>query len=249
MHKLKAITVFTCCILSFSISGCVTQKEYDDLEKRLTAVEERLNISNENPIAIEDSSISNGEINQNDVESAASDEYIYVIDDMSVDEIVEECFYYFNNLPSEGQSFDEYEKTLKVQPPKSYGNGRYVFNEIDRAKAPEKDIIESVSVEITSNLDGSIHIDRNYVYVNVELWIKDYDKAVAVYESLKTKLEPFYYSTIENKGSSEWKLSGYYDPINGDGSAGGMGVNEIVAIYKKDDCFNISTAKITNVLE
>lgn len=133
----------------------------------------------------------------------------YAIDSLSVDEILEECEYYFSNSP-EGKTREEYQKTLKVAPLKKYTDKDTLNFAYPAPRDSDKDTITSISVTgSTITMDGSFRNQKGYYSVRIDMSIHDYDRAAAIYEALlkRAKDSSRLYNMKEYKHDTQWSAT------------------------------------------
>lgn len=225
MRKTKIIALLiVCCTI---ISGCVSKSDYETLEKRVETLEKLLNEQNavntekddvKNEIsAKEDNGRPETTLPHDDV--ANQESIIYSVDNMSEQEILEECNYYFNNLPFKGESYDEYRKTMKAAPlDTSIAESTYFIFTNDSYGIPDEDYIRTIRVDgIITQMDGTIGFQEQMpIIVNIELVIHKYEKAEKIYDLLYDQLSPMFNdslekesSVIDSRESTYWYAQGY----------------------------------------
>jgi len=179
----KRVVLLTFLVVSFCMTGCVSDAEYKALEGRVAYLEEQLAAKEASTIVKAESFSDQKEDSEELVTSETA--YTYRIDDLSDQKVVEECQYYFNNIPYQGESYDDYMATLKATPVNSqndYGVAyRFYENSIDD-RSIDCDAITDIGVIGTqTEMDGSIGYSNNYYGVSVKMTIRDYDRAANIY--------------------------------------------------------------------
>ena len=160
------------------------------------------------PLDIKDSEIQI----EMDAESGSFDDGVYSLSEMNAAQIVEEFIYYFNDFPYEGQTYEEYETTMKVRPnnPKSESLS-YTFGD-GILREPKEDCILSISMGgTTMQMDGSIGLKKaqsadgiTYFESRVSAYICDYEKANAVFELLYEYFLSQYPTLTKETENTDW---------------------------------------------
>lgn len=228
----------------FFLVGCSSDSKYDELEKRVSYLENQLGMK----YSDSDATGNNSSETINDVtetveaaEETASDEaYSYVIDSLSDNDVVNECKYYFENVPSQGESFDDYYATLKVKPVKAYTDSgvdcQFYDISIDNEQT-EHDVITSIRILGTqTEMDGSIGYSDDYYGVRVDMIIQDYSRASNIYSQLFDIVSTSGKFTEINdvRDSTNW----YADAMFWTSDSGAIGVN-LISMDKQDNEYNI----------
>ena len=182
----KRMVLLTFLVVSLCVTACVSDAEYKALEGRVAYLEEQLAAKEASTIVKAESFSDQKEDSEELVTSETA--YTYRIDDLSDQKVVEECQYYFNNIPYQGESYDDYMATLKATPVNSqndYGVAyRFYENSIDD-RSIDCDAITDIGVIGTqTEMDGSIGYSNNYYGVSVKMTIRDYDRAANIYAML-----------------------------------------------------------------
>ncbi len=157
------------------------------------------------------------------------DESIYSLEGMSSDEILEVVKKTMENKPVTGQSYDEYSASCIIEPTYSYAYVSDINSSVDN--------IPSISVvNLSTQMDGTIACyDGKQVQIIVSLVIKDYDKAVDVYNKLYDYLSPTYQNPRNYTEGTSWRGAGDYsiDEWNS------IGVN-FVGLSRNDNYYYIT---------
>nr|WP_027871159.1 hypothetical protein [[Eubacterium] cellulosolvens] len=185
---------YNCAILLFLLSsfffcGCASNSEYEALERRVTTLEERLGVTSDKNMQKNEPM---NDINGEQAIVSPESSYTYDIDEMTAEKVVETYQYYYNNIPKQGSSFDDYYATLKVKPVKTSDTSIFCqfYDENDKT-IPERDVIKSISIgNIEAEMDRTIgYGDTGYFTVNIDLIIHDYDKAVDIYNGFFNQID------------------------------------------------------------
>lgn len=215
-------TVLTVGML-FPIAGCVSQKQYDELEQRVAALEnDRNNTSTVDSISPTTEIVSNTDASAIDeTEESTPEEVagIYSLDDMSSEEIVNLILTYVAT-PSEGSTDDDFVARFPDDPYGSFSSGN--GGGIDFPSGTYRDTvyasnyIDYVQWYYSYNMDGTIMIDNSNSLISVMVRISEYDKAVAIYEALSEVAYATYGDLQESEDGSHWGLYDFeyswYDP-------------------------------------
>lgn len=254
MNKKNLVCMVVFSILSLSLAGCVKDSDYKALEERVATLEDKMEAMNEQDIPQIDNSQSveknddndNSELVIND--NMISEECFFLIDDMSVDDIIIEVEKYLNNKPNKGGSYEEYAKSFKYEPVVVEGYDgvmNYKFYNSEYLLSSDKDAITEVVVSgLAPQMDGSIgYGDNTLLYptitIEVSFCLHDYDKAVEVYDRLFNELSPRYENIRDQRETTNWGSSGSFR-INDRSS---MGVS-IVSMEKRNDCYFLRTSAV-----
>ncbi len=248
-QKLVTICLLGCLIMS----GCSSKNNNKELEDRISELENELNSLKNSQEDASDNNDTVGDIetdeiiNTDDKDSEAleseEDQFSYYIDGLSVDEILEECNYCFNNVPKEGQTFDEYKASLHAIPIK-YDDGYELDYKFTKDSVysfePSKDIISEIIVRGTKEeMDGSIgYNDDHMMVISVSVYVADYDKATALYDNLFNQLSPKFESVQDQREGKRWSASGMFwdnNHIKGESA-------EIVSLEKTTNGYILKTS-------
>ncbi len=225
----KAKLVLIVLVFSLILCGCISKSDYDALEKRIENIENII-MNEQKEIKTENDDLHNevksDEEKEQPLYSSSHDDLkqpliVYPIDDMSEQEIVKECEYYFNNLPFKGESYEEYRKTMKVAPIESNDTGEentcFVFVN-DLYGVSDEDYIRTIRVDgLLTQMDGTIGFPEEMpiVFVNIEMIIHNYEKAANVYGLLFEQLSPRFnsasekeQSVLDSRESTHWYAQG-----------------------------------------
>lgn len=250
MNKKSLVSVVIISILSLSLAGCVKDSDYKALEERVTNLENKLETMNSSENQENDSNHTENynEESQLPIEdNTISEECFYLIDDMSVDEIISEVEKYLNNKPNKGDSYENYANSFKYSPivVEEYEVMNYRFYNSEYLLSSEKDAITEVKVSgLAPQMDGTIGYGNNdllnpVITIEVSFCLHDYDKAVEIYDRLFNELSPQYQNVRDQRETTNWGSSGSYR-INDTST---MGVT-IVSMEKRNDCFYLRTSAV-----
>ncbi len=222
MHRVTKTFMGILTVSATLLCGCVSQSDYNELVSRVEYLESLHNVEKETSASTETFAPASEETVMTEDNKEDENIYLYYIDSMSAEEVATECEYYFNNLPYKGESYEEYEGTMKVTPIIStywnYSDGiyyKFYTAEIgQKIEPPMKDIIKSINIYgIYPQMDGSIGFgDNTYnpvATVRVELWISDYDKAAEIYDLLFDYSLPNYQPNEREFGRSDSAVRDY----------------------------------------
>ena len=141
----------------------------------------------------------------------------YYIDDLSSDEIVNECMTILNNIPENGQTIEQYESSLKFLPLDTsideYFMYYYFSKEHDPHRSfPSKSAVTYISgANIGTQMDGTLALRSDqYHWMTIELCITDYETASAVYDSLFSTLSPLYTDIDDSRDGTNWRAYAMY---------------------------------------
>ena len=139
--------------------------------------------------------------------------YVYNIGSMTVDEIIAECEYYFQDIPYQGQSYEEYKQTMKV-PPTSTADNSMVYSFMDQTDpynysyTPEHDAIYQIRVKGTrEEMDGTIGFSDTYCSIEIQMYIMDYTRASVIYERLLSQMIEKGMECRESRNGTHWSAS------------------------------------------
>ena len=228
----KAVAfIFSCIILS----GCVSDSEFRELEERVSALENQVGINELSSSELDESNTHNDDSQERDDSS-----FTYFIDSLSDSEVVEECEYYFYNIPDQGESFDTYYSCLKAVPVNTFeDNGvecQFYDNRIMN-EPTDRDVITWIRILGTqSEMDGNIGYCMDYYGVTIGMIITDYDRAAYIYDALYNSIVNEYYFEIDDRrDSTTWDTSAMF--LKGEGM-GGFGVHPL-EMTKANDGFHL----------
>lgn len=240
----KRITILLSFFLMFLLVGCSSDSKYDELEKRVRYLENQLGMkySDSDATGNDSSEIINDatETVEAAEETTSEESYSYVIDSLSDNDVVNECKYYFENIPSQGESFDDYYATLKAKPVIAYNDCgvecQFYDNSIDKEQT-EHDVITSIGILGTqTEMDGSIGYSDNYYGVRVNMIIQDYSRASNIYSQLfDIVLASGKFTGINDvRESTRWNA----DAMFWTSDSGAMGVT-LISMEKQVNGYNI----------
>ncbi len=208
------------CVL---LAGCVSEREYAELESRVKKLEEIINVDSlqDDSLTKPDLNIttSNSAIEEKDDSEEIQSSYTYSIGNLSNEEVIKECQYYYENVPYQGEPYDEYYKTLKVPPVRTYeefGVNCQFYDSANSFDNPEQDVITDIRIQNSqTEMDGTIGYTGYYYTVIVEMIIKDYDRAANIYDGLYNLIISDDYSEIEDdRSSTTWRSFGMFRYID-----------------------------------
>lgn len=221
-------------ILILSLTGCVSDKEYKDLEARVSYLESQLGVDNSNSEANQNADESDADANEENVDSTASDSdesqkeaYTYYIDSLSTDEIVSACEKISVNIPSQGQTYESYLSSFDATPVtyseyENFEGGaiNILFRDENNYEQPTRDAILEVDVEgVQKEMDGTIGHAGSYYQISTDMVILDYDKAVEIYDKLfnSAVLRSNISDINDDRASTSWKASCHFQVSSNSG--------------------------------
>lgn len=181
--------------------------------------------------------------------------FLYSLEGLSADEIVDECNIYLDNTLNSNQPDTDYEKAFRIKPMSSEdsenGNDAVYYRFIPVYGTtfncnPGLDLIKRIDVSRGSgavNPEMSEYDDWKRMSVRIDLDIQDRDKAIQIYEKLYDQLAPFYENSFEIRDDMFWTSSGGF--WNEDNSLR-LQV-QLVCLTEHDDSYSISVTKWHNV--
>ena len=241
------------------LPGCNSSGKIAELESRVAHLENLLDV---NATTADAGKQDPAESKTTDklVESTApeitdNNEYACPLDTKTADEIVSLCDKMLSNLPQQGQSPENYEKSLIVKPIQSYSlDYELLYEFVDYSQRIERDTLFKIGVSgIQKEMDGSIGYDSSYVGngrcridMELDMVIKEYERAAALYDKLFTSLAHEYNETrvgpsgiVQEKNGTIWSS---YASVTESGEIGFK-----LEMEKIEDGFYIAVKKI-NVL-
>ena len=226
-------------LLGLGLSGCGSDAKYKELEERVAKLESVVGVNNSNETE-QETSIHNTQAAENAVYEEKQYEGVYFMDDLSGQEVVAECEYFFDNIPKKGSSYEEYFATFKVTPKYTRTDGEYLecifYNPSDGGCY---DIINELIIKGTqTEMDGSIGYIDNRISVTIIMTVHDYEKAVSIYEGLYDVVVNEYVQDIEEeKRATTWVVNGIEN--------GRQRVN-LLSMSKRESGYNISATYYIN---
>lgn len=187
----KLISILLLSGIMLSLSGCVSQKDYKDLEKRVEYLEQQQNTAQSTTIEttniIQTSSID--ETTESTIISNEKDTY-WSLEGMTAEEIYAECKEIFNTIPKQGgKTLDEYFDCLKYKP-----NNRdltiWSFDDYDNDKNDYyKNHIWILQIHgLQEEMDGTIGYKNKdsdsglWVSTSIKLRVSDYNIVKQIYD-------------------------------------------------------------------
>lgn len=230
MKKIICIGVIGALVLS--ICGC-SDDRYDELERRVSALEERLAESSSIETQIVDTATTAA---KGDVSESSSDVLagaVYDLSNMSAREIVDLVSYYIDNRPKQGDSYDDVYARLKIQPIYfSHDNSSISIRYRDNFYVNNDDENEDIYDEVTSisygnarpSMNGStIDVPDPYFKTNIGFTIQDYSRAEEIFDLLAEFFSNASYTSdvnVRRDNGTVWEITFMTDF---DGVIGGTG--------------------------
>lgn len=232
------------------LAGCVSDSKYNALEKRVSYLEEQMGTRYSDTDAQNDdiSESSNSGTSENIVSEDEEHEdvtktgsYSYIIDALSDADVVNECKFYFENIPVQGESYDDYYASFKAIPVNTYNDYgvecQFYDNSISREQT-NHDVITSIRIWGTqTEMDGSIGYSNNCYGVCVTMIIQDYSRASNIYGQLFDIVSASGKFTELNdvRDSTRWNANAMFWTSD----SGAMGV-DLMTMEKQDNGYNLS---------
>ena len=230
----KVLVMFLSCIL---LSGCVSNSEFRELEQRVSYLEDQLGTYESYDYdSREDEAVENV---QDDKSSDSS--YSYYIDELSDSEVLEECKYYFYNIPTQGESFEDYYSSLRATPVNTFEDFgvecQFYDNRINN-EPTDRDVLTDIRIPGTqAEMDGSIGYNTDHYGVTISMIIKDYDRAANIYDGLyEIIVNDYYYDINDRRDSTSWRTSAMF--LKGE-TLGGFGV-DVLSMEKGSNGFKLT---------
>jgi hypothetical protein len=179
-----------------SVTSCVSQAQYDELEQRVASLESQVNAT----ASSETDAIAGTSENATEaVESVSSN--VWSLDGMTSDEIANLIFD-LTAIPEEGSSVDDYLVRIQASPEESYSASSFTFTDCysDQTNDASNYIIY-LSSGIDYNMDGTIHIPTDqYIAPQITLSFSDFETASSVYNALHDYVNNNYVRVGESNG-------------------------------------------------
>lgn len=181
--------------------------------------------------------------------------FLYSLEGLSADEIVEECNIYLNNKLNSSQSDSDYEKVFKVRPmsmeesDNSYDAVYYRFIPVFGTAFncnPGLDLIKRINVSRGSGEPQpgfEAYAEWKRMSVSIDLDIQDREKAIQVYEKFYEQLAPLYENSFEIRDDTYWSSAGSFWNEDHTLSSG----VQLVCLAEHDDSYDIFVIKWHNV--
>lgn len=241
----RITTLLLSSVLAFLLVGCVSDSKYDELEKRVSYLEDQLGMKYSDSDAQGNNSSESTDVATETAEvteeTTNEESYSYIIDSLSDTDVVNECKYYFENIPSQGESFDDYYATLKAKPVNTYNDYGVECQFYDNSLGREQtnhDVFTGISIIGTqTEMDGTIGYSGNYYGVRVSMIIQDYSRASNIYAQLFDIVSTSGKFTEINdvRDSTRWNA----DAMFWTSDSGAMGVT-LMSMEKQDNGYNLS---------
>ncbi len=192
----RLVIVILASLAACFFGGCVSDDEFAALEARVTQLEEENRRSGTG-----DSAVNREENNSVEAEESSEEIYTYVIDGYSKEELLNECEYYFDNVPMSIASLEEFYSIMKCPPAiKDEGTLSAIFSTDEKDiwfnNFTDKSVITSIKYLGTQNMDGTIgYINAQsnndllgYYGVEINMILQDYEKAEFLYSSIREEV-------------------------------------------------------------
>lgn len=206
MKKLISILLLGGIVLS--LSGCVSQKDYKDLEKRVAQLEQKQNIPQQTNIT---KNIQ--QTNETEISTATNiDNAIWTLDNMSTDDIYTELINISKCIKT-GDTKENILKKLKIIP-------EYTSDtDFNLKYSSDNDCISRINLQgVIVEMDNTYTVKNNglvYIYFN----ISDYNTASTLYDKMYKYLTTLNYgelnkdSCYDNRDGSQWQSEIRYKHI------------------------------------
>ena len=170
-----------CLLSSIVLTGCVSKADYEQLEERVSRLEQEQSRINESTTTTpETSTVADPSISESDTEASNQESSTnYSLEGMSAEEIYAECESIYQTLSGcSGMTKDEYMHLLKVSSADPYG---YYFHFDGYYDETITDCITCVYFDgVTEQMNGTIECVDN-PWMTVYMRISDYQTAEAFY--------------------------------------------------------------------
>lgn len=239
MKRAKFIPILLIGAVLFT--GCVSDSEYEALEERVSYLESMLGVTQETEQPSSEESEEDASSAQVE-DTATTEAFTYRIDSLSNDQVLAECKYYFDNVPNQGETFDEYYSSLKATPIKTYNdNGVYCrfYDDSDSKAVPGYDVIREISINGTqAEMDGTIGYSGNSYTVHIGMVLTDYDRAEYIYDNLYNMIVTDKFEVVyDRKDSTSWYIYCNYN----DGDVRQYEI-ETLKMNKRDDRYYLDVS-------
>lgn len=242
---MKKVSIIILLMFIILLSGCVSDSEYKDLEERVSNLEKQLELKNGTTDSGENrgesESDSKASLDEETDDSNGEDSYTYLIDSLSDADVVNECNYYFLNIPLQGESYDEYYAKLKAMPIRTSENdgvdcGFYDYTK--RIEQTDHDVVTRIGIIGTqTEMDGTIGYSNNYYGVQISMLIQNYERASNIYAQLFDIIsaKEKYTELRDTRDSTRWSAYGMFWTSD----YGAMGV-ELMSMEKLDEGYYLT---------
>ncbi|MCR4768405.1 MAG: hypothetical protein K5875_10650 [Saccharofermentans sp.] len=212
MKKLFCFGVIGALVLS--LCGCSSNDKYEELERRVSVLEERLAESANLETQTEDSVTSEVTIDVSTTSSEELEMCVYDLSNMSASEIVDLIPYYVENRPKQDDSYDDVYSKLKVQP-LSYFHGDFSIG-ILYCSYDYSDVVGDYLLEISYGnakpaMNGiTIDVPNEAIKTMITFCVQDYSRAEEVFNLLGEYFSNSSYIhdvTIERDSGTVWCIS------------------------------------------
>lgn len=171
MKKIISITLASA--LCLGLCACQSDNKYDDLERRVSAIEDQLNIDQSEVVQTSNNNTESSEISES-IES----NHVYDLSGMSAEEMLN-LFISFADIHT-GDMITDYPSRFDVEP-YSTGNGNISYNFYEVNYNDITNCILTVFVDTQIEMDNSITIEDNS-RIQINLKLEDYNLAAELYD-------------------------------------------------------------------
>jgi hypothetical protein len=181
--------------------------------------------------------------------------FLYSLEGLSADDIVEECNIYLNNRLNSSQPDSDFEKTFRIrqmlteEKDSTYHQVFYRFVPVQGTAFdcnPGLDIIKKINIYRGADEPQpgfEAYADWERMSVSIDLDIQDREKAIQVYEKFYEQLTPLYEDSFEIREDMHWTSAGVFWNEDHTLSSG----VQLVYLTEHDDSYSIFVIKWHNV--
>ena len=192
-----------CLLSSIVLTGCVSKADYEQLEERVSKLEQEQSRVNESTTTTSETSMATDpSISESDTETSKQGSSTnYSIEGMSAEEIYAECKSIYQTLSGcSGMTKDEYMYLLKVSSVDSYGDYNFYYD--GYYDETITDCITYVYFDgVTEQMNGTIECVDN-PWMTVYMRISDYQTAVAFYNLIASDKYKDIIASNDQEGTS-----------------------------------------------
>ena len=179
--------IATLLLSSLILTGCSNDNKYDDLERRVSAIEDQLNMDSSEVIQ------TSNNIESSEISESIESNHVYDLSGMSAEEMLN-LFISFADVHT-GDMITDYPSRFDVEP-YSTGNGNISYTFYENNYNDITNCILNVYVDTQIEMDNSITIEDNS-RIQVNLKLEDYNLAAELYDIA-------YNYAVNNGNTYEW---------------------------------------------
>lgn len=240
----KIVSIILASILALSLCACntVSREEYEDLNARVSALEQQANNGNTNSLAETTNSVDPVETTESVIvpETTSQVSSNYTLEGMTAEEIYAECQKIFQTIPqTNGMTISEYYSCLEYAPnttgPVELGFPCWTF---DGYEYNIMNCIRAIEVSgLTEQMDGTVVYSAGnngdsglYIYTTVYINLTDYETASAVYNLMisdskysgaiqsNNQAGTTWYTSAQSPAGSAWAVAELFKLTDPDGN-------------------------------